>query len=64
MEVTSGKSAFPPPSQIADVPGAENWRSMYPYYTRFQPRMIRFLVARNGRFIHPSKGGDLRLAEQ
>jgi pyruvate, water dikinase len=37
MEVTSGKSAFPPPSQIADVPGAEGWRSMYPYYTRFQP---------------------------
>jgi pyruvate, water dikinase len=37
MEVTSGKSAFPPPSQIADAPGAENWRSMYRYYTRFQP---------------------------
>ncbi|HYL61315.1 MAG TPA: PEP-utilizing enzyme [Candidatus Methylomirabilis sp.] len=25
------------PSQIRDVPGAEGWRSMYPYYTRFQP---------------------------
>jgi pyruvate,water dikinase len=37
MEVTSGKTAFPKPSEIADVPGAENWRSMYRYYTRFQP---------------------------
>jgi pyruvate, water dikinase len=36
MEVTSGKHAFPKPSEIADAPGAENWRSMYPYYTRFQ----------------------------
>jgi pyruvate,water dikinase len=25
------------PSQITDVPGAENWRSMYQYFTRFQP---------------------------
>lgn len=28
---------FPLPSQIADVPGAEGWRSMYQYFTRFQP---------------------------
>jgi hypothetical protein len=28
---------FPLPSEIADVPGAEGWRSMYPYFTRFQP---------------------------
>jgi pyruvate,water dikinase len=28
---------FPLPSQITDVPGAEGWRSMYPYFTRFQP---------------------------
>ena len=37
MQVTSGKSAFPLPSEITDVPGAENWRSMCPYYTGFQP---------------------------
>jgi hypothetical protein len=37
MQVTSGKTAFPLRSEITDVPGAENWRSMYPYYTRFQP---------------------------
>jgi len=29
--------SFTLPSQIADVPGAEGWRSMYPYYTEFQP---------------------------
>ena len=28
---------FPLPSEIADAPGAEGWRSMYPYFTRFQP---------------------------
>jgi pyruvate, water dikinase len=28
---------FPRPSQIEDVPGAEGWRSMYAYFTRFQP---------------------------
>jgi hypothetical protein len=28
---------FPLPSQIADVPGAEGWRDMYRYFTRFQP---------------------------
>jgi pyruvate, water dikinase len=30
-------ASFPLPSQITDVPGAEGWRSMYPYFTRFQP---------------------------
>jgi len=35
MADTNG-SGFPLPSQIGDVPGAENWRSMYPYFTRFQ----------------------------
>ena len=30
-------TGFPLPSQIADVPGAEQWRTMYPYFTRFQP---------------------------
>jgi phosphohistidine swiveling domain-containing protein len=29
--------SFPLPSQVADVPGAEGWREMYTYYTRFQP---------------------------
>jgi pyruvate,water dikinase len=37
MEPDEPTGSFPLPSQIADVPGAEGWRSMYPYFTRFQP---------------------------
>ncbi len=37
MPGSGDTSSFPLPSQIADVPGAEGWRSMYPYFTRFQP---------------------------
>jgi pyruvate, water dikinase len=37
MEESSAAGGFPLPSQIEDVPGAEGWRSMYPYFTRFQP---------------------------
>ncbi len=36
MAGTGATPSFPLPSQIADVPGAEGWRSMYPYFTRFQ----------------------------
>jgi pyruvate,water dikinase len=28
---------FPLPSEITDVAGAEGWRDLYPYYTRFRP---------------------------
>jgi pyruvate,water dikinase len=28
---------FPLPSEITDVVGAEGWRDLYPYYTRFRP---------------------------
>ncbi len=31
------RGPFPLPSEIADVPGAEGWASMYPPFTRFQP---------------------------
>jgi len=37
MGADGKKRSFALPSQIADVQGAEGWRSMYPYYTRFQP---------------------------
>src|SRR5579872_2302986 len=36
-EGAMGTPRFPLPSEIADAPGAEDWRSMYPYFTRFQP---------------------------
>jgi pyruvate, water dikinase len=35
--MTDDGFSFPRPSQIEDVPGAEGWRSMYQYFTRFQP---------------------------
>ena len=37
MDAEGKTRGFLLPSQIADVPGAEGWQSMYPYYTRFQP---------------------------
>src|SRR3984893_13285220 len=37
MEGNGTASSFPLPAQTADVPGAEGCRSMYPYFTRFQP---------------------------
>src|SRR5262249_39103129 len=37
MEPGGQPRSFQLPSAIEDVPGAENWRSMYPYFTRFQP---------------------------
>ncbi|MBO0834732.1 MAG: PEP-utilizing protein mobile subunit [Actinobacteria bacterium] len=35
--MSEDRFSFPLPSQIQDFPGAEGWRSMYPYFTRFQP---------------------------
>jgi hypothetical protein len=58
LEVNGSQRRFPLPCEIADVPGAEGWRSMYPYYTRFQPEddgrfwstTVRFhLLVRPGR---------------
>ena len=37
MSQSTPERSFPLPSQIADVPGAEGWEAMYPYFTRFQP---------------------------
>jgi phosphohistidine swiveling domain-containing protein len=37
MSQPTGERSFPLPSQVADVPGAEGWEEMYPYFTRFQP---------------------------
>jgi pyruvate,water dikinase len=37
MTQPAGERSFPLPSQIADVPGAEGWEAMYPYFSRFQP---------------------------
>src|ERR1700746_215205 len=37
MDGNESAPRFPLPSEITDAPGAEGWRSMYPYFTRFQP---------------------------
>jgi pyruvate,water dikinase len=55
---------FPLPSQIADVPGAENWRSMYPYFTRFQPEDDgRFWFYNSMHFPEPMPAFDVITAE-
>ena len=63
MEGTSA-GGFPLPSQIQDVPGAENWRSMYPYFTRFQPEDDnRFWFYNAMHFPEPMPAFDVITAE-
>jgi pyruvate, water dikinase len=55
---------FPLPSQIAHVPGAEGWRSMYPYFTRFQPEDDnRFWFYNAMHFPEPMPAFDVVTAE-
>ncbi len=42
MDAEDITSSFPLPSQIADVPGAEGWRSTYPCFTLRVARTIRW----------------------
>jgi pyruvate,water dikinase len=56
--------AFPLPSEITDVPGAEGWRSMYPYFTRFQPADDqRFWFYNAMHFPEPMPAFDIITAE-
>ena len=58
------QAGFPLPSQIADVPGAENWRSMYQYFTRFQPDDDkRFWFYNSMHFPEPMPAFDTITAE-
>ncbi len=60
----NGTTTFPLPSQIADVPGAEGWRSMYPYFTRFQPEDDnRFWFYNAMHFPEPMPAFDVITAE-
>jgi pyruvate, water dikinase len=62
--VESSGGGFPLPSQITDVPGAENWRSMYPYFTRFQPEDDnRFWFYNSMHFPEPMPAFDVITAE-
>ena len=61
---TGDLGSFPLPSQIEDVPGAENWRSMYPYFTRFQPEDDnRFWFYNAMHFPEPMPAFDVMTAE-
>ena len=55
---------FPLPSEIPDAPGAEGWRSMYPYFTRFQPDDDqRFWFYNSMHFPEPMPAFDTITAE-
>jgi pyruvate,water dikinase len=63
-EGTMGTPRFPLPSEIADAPGAEDWRSMYPYFTRFQPEDDqRFWFYNSMHFPEPMPAFDTITAE-
>src|SRR5262245_8666645 len=58
------RTAFPLPSQIASVPGAEGWEKMYPYYTRFRPEDDqRFWFYNSMHFPEPMPAFDVITAE-
>src|SRR6516225_1973107 len=58
------RTGFPLPSQIADVPGAEGWRDMYCYFTRFQPEDDqRFWFYNSMHFPEPMPAFDTITAE-
>ena len=58
------KRSFPLPSEIEDVPGAEGWQDMYPYFTRFQPEDDkRFWFYNSMHFPEPMPAFDVVTAE-
>jgi pyruvate, water dikinase len=64
MDGNGSAARFPLPSEITDVPGAEGWRSMYPYFTRFQPEDDkRFWFYNSMHFPEPMPAFDTITAE-
>ena len=64
MDGNESAPRFPLPSEIADAPGAEGWRSMYPYFTRFQPDDDkRFWFYNSMHFPEPMPAFDTITAE-
>jgi len=58
------KNAFPMPTEIRSVPGAENWQQMYPYFTRVQPEDDqRFWFYNSMHFPDPMPAFDAITAE-
>jgi pyruvate, water dikinase len=55
---------FPLPSEIRDVPGAEGWRELYPFFTRFRPEDDkRFWFYNSMHFPEPMPAFDAITAE-
>lgn len=55
---------FPMPTSIGPVPGAENWGSMYPYYSKVQPDDDkRFWFYNSMHFSEPMSAFDMITAE-
>src|SRR6201987_4979941 len=64
MDGNESAPRFPLPSEITDAPGAEGWRSMYPYFTRFQPEDDqRFWFYNSMHFPEPMPAFDTITAE-
>jgi pyruvate, water dikinase len=64
MAASAKKGPFPLPSEVAAVPGAENWCSMYPFFTRFQPGDDeRFWFYNSMHFPEPMPAFDAITAE-
>ncbi|HEY6277798.1 MAG TPA: PEP-utilizing enzyme [Streptosporangiaceae bacterium] len=64
MDAAEPARSFPLPSAIEDAPGAGNWRSMYPYFTRFQPGDDqRFWFYNSMHFPEPMPAFDTVTAE-
>jgi pyruvate,water dikinase len=62
--MSSSKTAFPLPSQVESVPGAEGWEEMYPFYTRFRPEDDqRFWFYNSMHFPEPMPAFDVITAE-
>ncbi|MFA9431155.1 PEP-utilizing enzyme [Egicoccus sp. AB-alg2] len=60
----ASERTFPLPSEITDVPGAENWASMYPAFTRFRPGDDqRFWFYNSMHFPEPMPAFDAITAE-
>jgi pyruvate,water dikinase len=58
------KNAFPNPSEIGPVPGAENWQSMYSYFTNVQKEDDeRFWFYNSMHFPEPMSAFDMITAE-
>jgi pyruvate,water dikinase len=64
MNDSANRKPFPLPSEVGPVPGAEDWKDMYPYYTNFQPGDDkRFWFYNSMHFTNPMPAFDIITAE-